>query len=441
MFLNSITNSLNFLLVFKVFFIRKPIKIQYLKLFTKPINLIIFKLQLRDLFKKKFFKNFVKNKFFFTKINIRQDLLKNFYHERKFFPEARFNFFKLFPYNRKNFLVKKSGLQFCKKEDSIPLRKDKNLWEASPSLQKLILLKKLKTINHFNSNTVIIQYNSFPKFCFTRLVGKISIFLNLLKKENSLFFFKFNNSSTGYYQLININDYKSYQLSDLLFQFKYDYSVSLSQDFDDFNLKLIHCLEIYKNKLNLFLFCEFSSLFSPRISDKIFFRLPRFYFIRKNSLYRKKYTMGEIFSTEIKCFKVIIESNFRLYAYKKKKIHIDIIQQFSETLYHLPNLFVGDLTVKSINKAFKNGISGDNILSFIRNNLHNVCKIIPSNVIEQIKIWELDKRNNFISKVIFASNLNKVWSSSLNYNLNQTIVSRTIRINKIIIFKNLICHL
>jgi len=150
--------------------------------------------------------------------------------------------------------------------------------------------------------------------------------------------------------------------------------------------------------------------------------------------------MGEIFSTEIKCFKVIIESNFRLYAYKKKKIHIDIIQQFSETLYHLPNLFVGDLTVKSINKAFKNGISGNNILSFIRNNLHNVCKIIPSNVIEQIKIWELDKRNNFISKVIFASNLNKFWSSNLNYNLNQIIVSRTIRINKIIIFKNLICH-
>mmetsp|Transcript_64256 Transcript_64256/g.103908 ORF Transcript_64256/g.103908 Transcript_64256/m.103908 type:complete len:152 (-) Transcript_64256:2090-2545(-) len=151
--------------------------------------------------------------------------------------------------------------------------------------------------------------------------------------------------------------------------------------------------------------------------------------------------MGEIFSTEIKCFKIIIESNFRLYAYKKKKTHIDILQQFSETLYQLPNLFVGDLTVKSINKAFKNGISGDNILSFIRNNLHHVCKIIPSNVIEQIKIWELDKRSNFISKVIFASNLNKVWSSSLNYNLNQTIVSRTIRINKIIIFKNLICHL
>ena len=68
------------------------------------------------------------------------------------------------------------------------------------------------------------------------------------------------------------------------------------------------------------------------------------------------------------------------------KTKIDILQQFSETLYQLPNLFVADLTVKSINKALKNGISGDNILSFVQNNLHYVCKEVPSNVIEQIKI-------------------------------------------------------
>lgn len=122
---------------------------------------------------------------------------------------------------------------------------------------------------------------------------------------------------------------------------------------------------------------------------------------------------------------------------KKKKTKIDILQQFSETLYQLPNLFVADLTVKSINKALKNGISGDNILSFVQNNLHHVCKEVPSNVIEQIKIWEFDKKNNFICRVVFASNLNNLWTKSSIYNLNQTIIIKRRKISKLIIFKNL----
>lgn len=432
-----IVDSLNFLLVSKIFFIKKPITILQLKLFTKPVNPLVFKLQVRKLFKKKLFKSSLKKKKFFIKINIRQDLLKHFYHERKFFPEARMNFFKLIPYEKKNFIVRKPGLQFCKKEGSVLLKKENNLCRVVPSLQKLVILKKLKAISHFNSNKTIIQYNSFPKFCFTGSITKINVFLKFLKKESPILFFKFNFTLTGYYQLFNINDYKLPESFNLFFQFKYDNNIALSQDFDDINLKLIHCLEIYKNNFNLFLFCELRSLFSPRISDKIFFRLPRFYFSQNNSVTKKKYSLDKIFSTGKKIFKIIIESNFRLYAYKKKKTKIDILQQFSETLYQLPNLFVADLTVKSINKALKNGISGDNILSFVQNNLHYVCKEVPSNVIEQIKIWELDKKNNFICRIVFASNLNNLWTTSSMYNLNQTIIIKRSKISKLIIFKNL----
>lgn len=110
MSLYFILDSLNFLLVSKILFIKKPITILQLKLFTKPVNPLVFKLQVRKLFKKKLFKNSLKKNNFFIKINIRQDLLKHFYHERKFFPEARMNFFKLIPYDKKNFIVKKTRI-------------------------------------------------------------------------------------------------------------------------------------------------------------------------------------------------------------------------------------------------------------------------------------------------------------------------------------------
>lgn len=134
-------------------------------------------------------------------------------------------------------------------------------------------------------------------------------------------------------------------------------------------------------------------------------------------------------------FRVIIESNFRIYAYKKKKTEIEILQQFSETLYHLPNLFVGDLTVKSMNKALKNGISGENILSFLQNNLHPICKKIPSNVTEQIKIWDLEKKKNFICKMILASNKNNISLQNFKRTSDKNITLHKRKNFKILIFE------
>jgi len=171
-----------------------------------------------------------------------------------------------------------------------------------------------------------------------------------------------------------------------------------------------------------FIFCEFISIFSPRFSDKIFFILPRFYFNKKKKIKWKNQLPQKLFSTAEKSFKIIIESNFRIYAYKKKDTDHYILQQFSEMLYRLPNLYVGDLTTKSINKALKNGISAENIISFIKNNLHGVCPNIPLNVIEQIKIWELEKMNNFITEIIFASTSNKILIKDFKNYCEQTIV-------------------
>ncbi|VVA23611.1 PREDICTED: general mRNAion factor IIH [Prunus dulcis] len=62
---------------------------------------------------------------------------------------------------------------------------------------------------------------------------------------------------------------------------------------------------------------------------------------------------------------VVVETNFRLYAYSTSKLHCEILRLFSRVEYQLPNLIVGAITKESLYSAFENGITADQaILSF-----------------------------------------------------------------------------
>ena len=51
-------DSITIFLIFKLLFIRKPVSINLLRMYTKPISIIFFKLQIRKIFEKKFLKIF-----------------------------------------------------------------------------------------------------------------------------------------------------------------------------------------------------------------------------------------------------------------------------------------------------------------------------------------------------------------------------------------------
>ncbi|CAH9082361.1 unnamed protein product [Cuscuta epithymum] len=91
---------------------------------------------------------------------------------------------------------------------------------------------------------------------------------------------------------------------------------------------------------------------------------------------------------------VVVETNFRLYAYSSSKLHCEILRLFARVEYQLPNLIVGAITKESLYKAFQNGISSDQIISFLQQNAHpRVAEKIPSvpeNVTDQIRLWESD---------------------------------------------------
>nr|DAD22925.1 TPA_asm: hypothetical protein HUJ06_024388 [Nelumbo nucifera] len=56
---------------------------------------------------------------------------------------------------------------------------------------------------------------------------------------------------------------------------------------------------------------------------------------------------------------VVVETNFRMYAYSSSKLHCEILRLFSRVEYQLPNLIVGAITKESLYNAFENGITAE----------------------------------------------------------------------------------
>lgn len=92
---------------------------------------------------------------------------------------------------------------------------------------------------------------------------------------------------------------------------------------------------------------------------------------------------------------VVVETNFRLYAYSTSKLHSEILRLFSRIEYQLPNLIVGAITKESLYTAFENGITSDQIISFLQQNAHarvaERLPTVPENVTDQIRLWETDR--------------------------------------------------
>nr|XP_009392827.1 PREDICTED: RNA polymerase II transcription factor B subunit 2 isoform X2 [Musa acuminata subsp. malaccensis] len=58
---------------------------------------------------------------------------------------------------------------------------------------------------------------------------------------------------------------------------------------------------------------------------------------------------------------VVVETNFRMYAYSTSKLYCEILRLFSRIEYQLPNLLVGAITKESLYNAFENGITADQV--------------------------------------------------------------------------------
>ncbi|KAH9818986.1 transcription factor Tfb2-domain-containing protein [Melampsora americana] len=92
---------------------------------------------------------------------------------------------------------------------------------------------------------------------------------------------------------------------------------------------------------------------------------------------------------------LILETNYRTYAYTSNPLQIAILNLFITFKSRFPNLVVGSITRESIKSAFNNGIKANQIISYLEFHAHSQMKLIkpvlPNTVVDQIRLWELEK--------------------------------------------------
>ncbi|PSC69613.1 general transcription factor IIH subunit 4 isoform A [Micractinium conductrix] len=89
---------------------------------------------------------------------------------------------------------------------------------------------------------------------------------------------------------------------------------------------------------------------------------------------------------------VIVESNYRVYAYTTSPVQISILRLFVRVDALLPNLVVGTITRESATAALGAGIAADQVVSFLRQHAHPRAAakppIVPAVVADQLRLWQ-----------------------------------------------------
>ncbi|KAI0178699.1 transcription factor Tfb2 [Hypoxylon sp. FL1284] len=96
---------------------------------------------------------------------------------------------------------------------------------------------------------------------------------------------------------------------------------------------------------------------------------------------------------------VILETNFRMYAYVYSPLQIAVLALFADLKYRFKGLVSGQLTRKSVKKAVSHGITADQIVSYLSTHAHeqmhknaaaNNKQVLPPVIVDQIRLWQLD---------------------------------------------------
>ncbi|XP_063225175.1 general transcription factor IIH subunit 4 isoform X2 [Bacillus rossius redtenbacheri] len=96
---------------------------------------------------------------------------------------------------------------------------------------------------------------------------------------------------------------------------------------------------------------------------------------------------------------IVVETNFRVYAYTDSNLQVALLGLFCELMYRFSNLAVGILTRESVRQALRSGITAEQIVGFLRLHAHPRMvatgpPVLPPTVVDQVKLWE-NERNRF----------------------------------------------
>lgn len=67
---------------------------------------------------------------------------------------------------------------------------------------------------------------------------------------------------------------------------------------------------------------------------------------------------------------IILETNYRLYAYTSNPLRIAVLQLFTHVRSRFPNLIIGVITRESIKAALAKGISAEQVIAYLSHHAH-----------------------------------------------------------------------
>lgn len=97
---------------------------------------------------------------------------------------------------------------------------------------------------------------------------------------------------------------------------------------------------------------------------------------------------------------IIIETNYRLYAYTSSPLQIAVLSLFTKFSTRYPNMVSGRVTRESIRQAISHGITSDQIISYLSTHAHPQLRktaaalaggpVLPPTVVDQIRLWQIE---------------------------------------------------
>jgi len=93
---------------------------------------------------------------------------------------------------------------------------------------------------------------------------------------------------------------------------------------------------------------------------------------------------------------IIVETNYRIYAYTDSDLHYSIISLFSDVMYRFPQMIVAQMTRDSVMRSAEYGITAKQMLHYLNASCHPSCKKnlhpIPQVVSDNVHLW-CEERN------------------------------------------------
>ena len=91
---------------------------------------------------------------------------------------------------------------------------------------------------------------------------------------------------------------------------------------------------------------------------------------------------------------IILETNYRLYAYTSSPLLISILSLFSTLHTRYPNLVTAKVTKTSVQNAISAGITSDQIITYLTTHAHPILRshtpVLPPTVVDQIRLWQIE---------------------------------------------------